>query len=215
MTFDRTRGAQAGDHNVQNNTYLPPQPDARHHSTSQSVTAGDNARITQKNTHLKFDVPLVGPLLSLAWAHPAIAGITAVAVLGAGGAAVNAALPDGDPSPSTTLVRGFVMKAKYGEAPVGYDFTHTPPVLADSGTDAIYVHQSSLVSTAGKLADWSPSEPPTAAGCRNAVKESPRREITIGTQSVVCYLDGNGDPGYITLTAWEGDSAVVDTAHLG
>ena len=215
MTMDRTRGAQAGDHNVQNNTYLPPRPGNRRTSTSQSVTAGDNARITQKNTQLKFSVPVVGPLLNLAWAHPVIAGIAAVAVAGAGGAAVNAALPDSGSSPSTTLVRGFVMKAETGKAPVGYDFTHTPPTTADNSTDVIYVQGSSLVSTAGKLADWQSSAPPTAADCRKAVTEHPLRQTTVVTQSVVCYLDGNGDPGYLTVTAWDGESAVVDTAHLG
>jgi hypothetical protein len=214
MTMDRTRGAQAGDHNVQHNTYLPPPPADHRTSTAQSVTAGDNARITQKNTQLKFSVPVVGPLLSLAWAHPVIAGVTAVAVVGASGAALNAALPDSGSAPSTALVRGFVMKADSEKAPTGYDFSHTPPAVAGNGTDAIYVQGSSLVSTAGKLAEWDSSEPPTAAGCRAAVNEHPLRRVTVGAQYVVCYLDGNGDPGYITVTAWEGESAVVDTAHL-
>ncbi|MFC4503903.1 MULTISPECIES: hypothetical protein [Streptomyces] len=216
MTFDRTRGAQAGNNNVQNNTYLPPQPTGRHPTTSQSVTAGDNATVNQKNTQLKFSVPVIGPLLGLASTHPVIAGVAAVAVLGGGGAAVSAGLSDqGASSPSTGVVRGFVMKAEIGEAPVGYDFAHTPPRVAGNGTDAVYVQQSSLVSTAGKLAVWSSSEAPTAAGCRDAVAEHPQRRITVGTQFVVCYVDANGDPGYITVTAWQGESAVVDTAHLG
>jgi hypothetical protein len=103
-----------------------------------SVTAGDNAKVTQKNTQVKFSVPLLGPLLSAASAHPVIASVAAVAVIGGGGVATTAAL-SGSASPApTALVRGFAMKNSAQGAPTGYDFSHTPPVVADNTSDAIY-----------------------------------------------------------------------------
>ncbi|MFI1509381.1 hypothetical protein [Streptomyces sp. NPDC020597] len=214
MNTDRMRGARPGGAAPQDDADVPPPPGV-HHSPTQTVTAGDNARITQKNTQMKFSVPVVGPLLSLAFAHPVIAGLTAVAVVGGGGAAVSAALPDSTPSPSTAVVRGFVMKASDGQtAPTGYDFTHSPPTLADAGTDAVYAQGGYLLSTAGKLAEWQTSQPPTAQGCRKAVAEHPVRRTAVGVAYVMCYLDRNGDPGYISVTAHDNDSVTVDTAHL-
>ncbi|MFF3941524.1 hypothetical protein [Streptomyces phaeofaciens] len=213
MHINRTSAEPAGDHGARNNTHLPPPP-GTHHATSQSVTAGDNARITQKNTQVKFSIPVVGPLLTMAWAHPLIAGVAAVALVGGGGAAISLALPDSTPSPSTELVRGFVMKTDSEKAPTGYDFTHTPPRVADSGTDAVYVQGNSLFSTSGKMALLASSEAPTAQGCRDAVTESPQRQIFINVSSLVCYLDRNGDPGYISVTAFDTASITVDTAHL-
>ncbi|WP_327312179.1 hypothetical protein [Streptomyces sp. NBC_01235] len=212
MNTDRMRGAQLGDHAPQSDPSVPPRP-GTHQSQAQTVTAGGNARVTQKNTQLKFSIPVVGPLLSMAYAHPLIAGLTAVAVIGGGGAAV-ATLPDSTSSPSTALVRGFVMKTDSEKAPPGYDFTHTPPVIADAGTDAIYLQGGYLYSTNGKMAAWSSSVVPTAEGCREAVTEHPVRQTTVGVSYVVCYLDRNGDPGYISVTATDNDSITVDTAHL-
>lgn len=215
MNTDRTRGAQLGDPAPQTAPYAPPPP-GTHHSPTQTVTAGDNNTITQKNTSLKFSVPVVGPLLSMAYAHPLIAGLTAVAVVGGGGAAVNAALPDAPSSPSTAIVRGFVMERSDGQkAPTGYDFTHSPPAVADAGTDAVYVQGGYIRSTNGKMAELGSSEVPTSELCRKAVTEHPVRQTAVGIGYVVCYLDRNGDPGYITVTASADDSVTVDTAHLG
>ncbi|WP_329213273.1 hypothetical protein OG352_00970 [Streptomyces sp. NBC_01485] len=220
MNTDRTRGAQLGDPAPQNDPTVPPPPPppGSHHSATQTANASGNATVTQnntqKNTQLKFSIPVVGPLLSLAYAHPLIAGLTAVAVIGGGGAAVTAALPDSTSSPSTTLVRGFVMKTDSAKAPPGYDFTPTPPVVADAGTDAIYLQGTFLYSTNGKMAAWSSSAVPTAEGCREAVTEHPVRQTTVSVSYVVCYLDRNGDPGYISVTASDNDSITVDTAHL-
>ncbi|MGW2618851.1 hypothetical protein [Streptomyces sp. NPDC001500] len=214
MNTDRTRGARLGDPAPPSPPYVP--PPGTHHSPTQTVTAGDNNRITQKNTSLKFSVPVVGPLLSLAGAHPLTAGLMAVLLVGGGGAAVGAALPDSTPSPSTSLVRGFAMQRSDGEkGAVGYDFTHSPPVVADAGTDALYVQNGFLMSTNGKLASWSSSEVPTAEGCRKAVKEHPTRETAVSVTYVMCYLDRNGDPGYISITGADDKSVTIDTAHLG
>jgi hypothetical protein len=213
MNTDRTRGAQLGDPAPQSHPYVP--PPGTHHSPTQTVTAGDNNKITQKNTSLKFSIPVVGPLLSLACTHPLMAGLAAVVLVGGGGAAVSAALPDSTPAPSTSLVRGFVMeRSDDGKAAVGYDFTHSPPVVADSGTDALYVQSGFLISTNGKLASWSSSEAPTAEGCRKAVSEHPTREAAVAVTYVMCYVDRDGDPGYIAVTGADGDSVTVDTAHL-
>ncbi|WP_333741945.1 hypothetical protein [Streptomyces sp. IBSBF 2806] len=214
MNTDRTRGAQLGDPAPQSHPYVPPQP-GTHHSPTQTVTAGDNNKITQKNTSLKFSIPVVGPLLSLAYTHPLMAGLMGVLLLGGGGAAVGAALPDSTPAPSTSLVRGFAMQRSDGEkGAVGYDFTHSPPAVADAGTDALYVQNGYLMSTNGKLASWSSSEVPTAEGCRKAVKEHPTRETPVSVTYVMCYLDRNGDPGYISVTGTDDKSVTIDTAHL-
>ncbi|MFD9391654.1 hypothetical protein ACFWBB_13260 [Streptomyces sp. NPDC060000] len=230
MNTDRTRGARLGDqgsrdqgsrdddsrdHGSRDDASVPPPP-GTHHSSNQTATASGSARITQKNTQLKFSIPVIGPLISMAYAHPLIAAVTAVAVVGGGGAAVSAALPDSTSSPSTTLLRGFVMERSEGQkAPKGYDFTPTPPVVADAGTDALYLQGGFLMSTNGKLATWGSSGVPTAEGCRKAVAESPVREAAVSVGYAMCYLDRNGDPGYITVTASETDSVTVDTAHLG
>ncbi|MDQ0578912.1 hypothetical protein [Streptomyces rishiriensis] len=214
MNTDRTRGAHLGDHDSRDDAFVPPQP-GTHHSSTQTATASGSARITQKNTQLKFSIPVIGPLLSLAYGHPLIAGLTAVAVVGGGGAVVAGALPDSTSSPSTALVRGFVMELSDNEkAPTGYDFTSTPPVVADAGTDALYVQGGFLMSTSGRLASWGSSEPPTAEGCRKAVTENPERRTAVSVGYAMCYLDRNGDPGYITVTASGADSVTVDTAHL-
>ncbi|GGS11370.1 hypothetical protein GCM10010269_58080 [Streptomyces humidus] len=214
MNTDRARGPRLGDAAPPSHPPVP--PPGTHHSPTQTVTAGDNNKITQKNTSLKFSIPVVGPLLSLAYGHPLVAGLMAVVLVGGGGAAVSAALPDSTPSPSTSLVRGFVMQRSDGQkAAVGYDFTHSPPVVADSGTDALYVQSGFLMSTDGKLAEWSTSEVPTAEGCRKAVSEHPTREASVAVTYVMCYLDRNGDPGYISITGTDDKSVTIDTAHLG
>ncbi|WP_062645817.1 hypothetical protein [Streptomyces maremycinicus] len=215
MNTDRTRGARLGDHDSRDDTFVPPQPGS-HHSSTQTATASGSARITQKNTQMKFSIPVIGPLLTLAYAHPLLAGLTALVVVGGGGAAVTAGLPDGTSSPSTALVRGFVMEQSDGQkAPVGYDFTSTPPVVADAGTDALYVQGGFLMSTSGNLASWGSSEVPTAEGCRKAVTDNPERKAAVSVGYAMCYLDRNGDPGYITITANTTDAVTVDTAHLG
>ncbi|MET7657073.1 MULTISPECIES: hypothetical protein [unclassified Streptomyces] len=215
MNPDRTRGAQLGDHGSRDDAFVPAPP-GTHHSSTQTATASGSARITQKNTQLKFSIPVIGPLLSLAFAHPLIAGLTAVAVVGGGGAALTAGLPDSGSSPSTALVRGFVMEQSDSQkAPTGYDFTHTPPVVADAGTDALYVQGGSLMSTSGELASWGSSQVPTAESCRKAVAENPVRQTAVSIGYAMCYLDRNGDPGYLTVTASDTDSVTVDTAHLG
>ncbi|QJS99445.1 hypothetical protein G9272_03265 [Streptomyces asoensis] len=215
MNTDRTRGAHLGDQDSRDDAFVPPQP-GTHHSSTQTATASGSARITQKNTQMKFSIPVIGPLLSLAYAHPLIAGVTAVAVVAGGGAAVTAALPDSTSSPSTALVRGFVMDQSDGQkAPTGYDFTPTPPVVAGTGTDALYLQGGYLMSTNGRLASWGSSEVPTAEGCRKEVTENPVRKTSVSVGYAMCYLDRNGDPGYITVTASDTDSVTVDTAHLG
>lgn len=129
---------------------------------------------------------------------------------------VAGALPDSPSSPSTALVRGFVMEQSDGEkAPTGYDFTRTPPAVADTGTDALYMQGGYLVSTNGRLASWGSSEVPTAEGCRKAVAENPVRRTSVSVGYAMCYLDRNGDPGYISITATETGSVTIDTAHLG
>ncbi|MCX4767643.1 hypothetical protein OG562_43175 [Streptomyces sp. NBC_01275] len=220
MHIDRAHSAQVGDHNTQNNTFANSRDttyNTTHNSTDNSIhntTDNSTHHTTHKKTQVKFSVPVLGPVLSLAYAHPLIAALMAAVVVGGGGAAINASLPDSTPSPSTALVRGFVMKSDGQKAPQGYDFTHAPPVVADAGTDAIYLQGSSLYATNGKLAGWSTSAVPTAEGCRDAVAEHPVRAVYIGVTSVVCYLDRNGDPGYISVTALGLTSATVDTAHL-
>ncbi|MGW7385896.1 hypothetical protein [Streptomyces sp. NPDC054794] len=219
MKNGQASGVQAGDGNVQHNTYQPPRHGSRHRSRdyapSATVTAGDHSTITQKNTHLKFSIPVIGPLISMASTHPVIAGVTAVAVLGGGGLAATTVLPDAKPSVSTELVRGFRLKdAAPGTAPTGYDFTHTPPVVAGSGTDAIYVSGGYLVATNGKLAAWSDTKLPSASDCRSAVAGQPVRQTVIGSRFLTCYVDRNGNPGYILVTASDDQYTTVDTAHL-
>lgn len=214
MKIDRTKGAQVGRGNVQNNTYLPPETGSRRSSPSMSVHAGDNAHVSQKNTNLKFSIPVIGPLLGMASAHPVIAGVAAVAVIGGGGVTATAVLPDSGNQVSTAVVRGFTMKDNSQGAPTGYDFSHTPPAVADKSSDAIYVSGSVMVSTNGKLASWDTQTPPTAAGCRTAVAQHPLRQVAYGVQTMVCYVDRNGDPGYISVTAYDSNTTTIDTAHL-
>ncbi|MFI5967617.1 hypothetical protein ACIA8J_36330 [Streptomyces asoensis] len=214
MNTDRTRGTQLGDRDSRDDALVPP-PTGTHHSSNQTATASGSARITQKNTQLKFSVPVIGPLIGMAYAHPLIAGLTAVAVVGGGGAAISAALPDSPSSPSTALVRGFVMERSDGQkAPTGYDFTSTPPVVAGPGVDALYLQGGFLMSTNGKLASWGSSGVPTAQDCRKAVADDPSREAAVSVGYAMCFLDRNGDPGYLTITASQTDSVTVDTAHL-
>lgn len=82
----RTNGVQAGDGNTQHNTYLPPQKPthrrSRDYAPTATVTAGDHSTVTQKNTHLKFSVPVIGPMIGMASAHPVIAGVAAVTIIG-------------------------------------------------------------------------------------------------------------------------------------
>ncbi|MEU6324040.1 hypothetical protein [Streptomyces sp. NPDC047009] len=214
MNIDRTKGAQVGGGNVQSNTYLPPRAGARHHSPAMSVHAGDNAHVHQKNTHLKFSIPVIGQLFNMASAHPVIAGATAVALIGGGTMAATVVLQGPGSPASTAVVRGFTMKSDGQGAPTGYDFSHRPPVVAESDSDAVYVSGSLLVSTNGKLAAWQSAALPTGAECRTAVAEHPVREAPLGIQSVFCYLDRNGDPGYIAVTAYDTETTTVDTARL-
>ncbi|ANS70143.1 hypothetical protein SLINC_7919 [Streptomyces lincolnensis] len=218
MKHGRTKGAQVGDGNVQHNTYLPPQRTPQHRSRdyapSATVTAGDHSTVTQKNTHLRFSIPVIGPLLAVASTHPVIAGAAAVAIIGGGGLATTTALSDPDPSVSTTLVRGFRMKATDQGAPTGYDFSRTPPVVAGANTDAIYVSGGYMIATDGRLAEWTSSKLPSAAECRTAVAENPVRQTVAGSQRLVCFVDRNGKPGYILVTGTDGQYTSVDTAHL-
>ncbi|MFI6662906.1 hypothetical protein ACIBL8_46310 [Streptomyces sp. NPDC050523] len=213
----RIKGAQAGDGNIQNNTYLPPQRGAHHsrdYAPSATATAGDHSTINQKNTHLKFSIPVIGPLLAMTSAHPVIAGVAALAVVGGGGFAANAALSDPAPSVSTTLVRGFHLEDGGQGAPVGYDFSRTPPAKAGRNTDAIYASGGELVATNGKLADWDERQLPSASDCRAAVAKHPERQTVITTGALTCFVDSDGNPGYILVTGTDTDSTIIDTAHL-
>lgn len=71
------------------------------------------------------------------------------------------------------------------------------------------------MSTNGRLASWGSSGVPTAEGCRKAVTDEPERKTSVYIGYAVCYLDRNGDPGYLTFTASDTKSVTVDTAHLG
>lgn len=212
-----TNGVQAGDGNTQHNTYPPPQKPthrrSRDYAPTATVTAGDHSTVTQKNTHLKFSIPVIGPVLGMASAHPVIAGVAAVTIIGGGGLAANAALSGPQSSVSTTLVRGFRM-TDTGAAPTGYDFTRTPPAPAGTTTDAIYVSGGYLVASNGKLASWSSDRLPTGADCRRAVAEHPVRQTVAGAQYLTCYVDRDGNPGYILVTATATGYTTVDTAHL-
>ncbi|KQV93774.1 hypothetical protein [Streptomyces sp. Root369] len=217
MRNSRTNGVQAGDGNTQHNTYLPPQKPthrrSRDYAPTATVTTGDHSTVTQKNTHLKFSIPVIGPMIGMASTHPVIAGVAAVTIIGGGGLATNAALSGPQPSVSTTLVRGFRM-TDTGATPTGYDFTRTPPVPAGSTTDAIYVSGGYLVASNGKLASWSSDKLPTGADCRRAVTEHPVRQTVVGAHYLTCYVDRNGNPGYILVTATATGHTTVDTAHL-
>lgn len=213
----RIKGAQAGDGNVQNNMYLPPQRGAHHsrdHAPSVTVTAGDHSTVNQKNTHVKFSVPVLGPLLAMTSAHPVIAGVAALAVAGGGGLAANAALSGPPSSVSTALVRGFHLRDNGQGAPIGYDFSRTPPAKAGASTDAIYVSGGYLVSSNGKLAEWDAQQLPSAADCRDAVAKHPVRQTVLGVRALTCYVDRNGNPGYILVTGSDSESTIIDTAHL-
>ncbi|MEU9394774.1 hypothetical protein AB0D86_32870 [Streptomyces sp. NPDC048324] len=217
MKNSRIKGAQVGDGNVQNNTYLPPQRGghrSRVHDSSATVTAGDHATINQKNTHLKFSIPVIGPLLSMTAAHPVIAGAAALVVVGGGGLATKAALSDPPAAVSTALVRGFHLQDSNEGAPIGYDFSHTPPSRAGTNTDAIYVSGGYLNATNGKLAEWDSEKMPTASDCRTAVARHPVRQTVLSSLGITCYVDRDGNPGYIQVTGSDSESTIVDTAHL-
>lgn len=223
MRIGQAKGAQVGSGNTQHNTYLPPEKGARHRvqdSSTVTIAAGDNATVsrTQKNTHLKFSIPVIGPLFSFVSVHPVIAVTTAVVVLGGTGAAVNSAISDSKPGVSTELLRGFQLTvSNAGTPPVGYDFSRTPPAVAGPNTDAIYVQDGFVYSTSGKLAHWTGATNPTAAGCRAAIAQQPEREVVVSEGSLTCYLDQNGNPGFFTVTSvpMTSDFITIDTAHLG
>jgi hypothetical protein len=224
MRMDRARGTQVGDDNTQTNHFVPPQRAARRRgqgSPTVRVNAGNGAVVntSQKTTNVRFSVPVVGPLLSLVAVHPVIAAAVAVVVVGGGGVAASGVLsgpgsgPDG--SAATHIVRGFKMATSVdGGEPVGYDFSGATPTVADPNTDAIYVSGGQLTSTSGQLALWSGSTLPTAGECREEVAKSAVRQMSIWPGLLVCYVDKNNNPGYITETAIGGTSITVDTAHL-
>ncbi|MEY9930225.1 hypothetical protein ABH926_004870 [Catenulispora sp. GP43] len=221
MRIGQAKGAQVGDGNTQHNTYLPPQKSGGRHGTrddsSVTVTAGDNSTVTTTQRNLKLSIPVIGPLFSFASVHPVIVATTAVVVLGGTGAVATGAMSDSKSGGSTELVRGFHLTvAEAGAQPVGYDFSHTPPVLAGPNTDAIYVQGGFIYSTAGKLAGWTGVTNPTAAQCRDAIAKQPVREVVIGDGDMTCYLDSGGDVGYFTVTSspMTGGYITIDTAHL-
>ncbi|ACU75767.1 hypothetical protein Caci_6934 [Catenulispora acidiphila DSM 44928] len=223
MKIGQAKGAQVGDGNTQHNTYLPPQKSGRHSARDSSpvtVTAGDNSTVntTQKNTNLKFSIPIIGPLFTFASVHPVIAVTTAAAVLGGTGAVASGAMSSSKSGVSTQLVRGFhLTEAETGAQPIGYDFSRTPPVLAGPNTEAIYIQGGFVYSSSGKLAEWTGATNPTAAQCSDAVAKQPVREVVISVGSMTCYLDLNGNTGYFTITSspMTGNYITIDTAHLG
>jgi hypothetical protein len=109
----KAKGAQFGSGNTQHNTYLPPPsqsaPRASDGSQTVTITAGNHSTVnnTQTNTHLKFSIPVIGPLLSAAAVHPVVAGITAVVVVGGASVAGEAAMSQSANSGSLSIVRGF------------------------------------------------------------------------------------------------------------
>lgn len=223
MRIGQAKGAQVGSGNTQHNTYLPPSNGARHStrdSSSMTVTAGDNSTVTttQKNTHVKFSIPIIGPMLSFASVHPVIAVTTAVVVLGGTGAAAGTAMSGSSSDSATKVLRAFQLKeATGGGAPIGYDFSQNPPAPAGPNTDAVYVQSGFIYSTSGKLASWTGNTNPTAAECRDAVAKKPERQVVISLGSMTCYVDQKGNPGYFTVTSspMTGDYITIDTAHLG
>lgn len=221
MRMDRAKGAQVGDRNTQHNTYVPPQRGGRRRtqdSPSVRVRAGDGAVVTttQRTTNVRFSVPVIGPLLNLVTVHPVIAATVAVIVLGGGGVAASQALSGpGSDAGATQIVRGFKMSAASGDgAPVGYDFSTDTPKVADLNAQAIYVSGTQLMSTSGQLAVWAGNTLPTAAQCRELLAKDAVRQTDIWPGLLVCYMDKNNNPGYITETAFDATSVTVDTAHL-
>ena len=144
-------------------------------------------------------------------------------VVGGGGAAAVAggvlsrspgSADSSDPS-SSHITRGFKMVVPVGgTAPVGYDFSQTPPAVADLNTEAIYVSGTQLFSTSGQLAAWDKGTVPTAADCREALAHGEVRDLAVSTGRVVCFMDRNNNSGYIAVTGFSGTSITVDTAHL-
>jgi hypothetical protein len=158
--------------------------------------------------------------------HPLIAAAVAVVVVGGGGAVASVALSGSSgsgsgpaaSSPVAGVVHGFKMVLPLGGAePVGYDFSRTPPVVADLNGQAIYVSGNQLASTSGQLAAWDgggAAAVPTDAQCREVLGRSSAREVNIWVGRVVCYIDKNNNPGFIKVTGISGVSVLVDTADL-
>jgi len=223
MKIGHAKGAQIGDRNTQNNTFVPAQKGARarhrtQDSSSVTVTGSENVTVHSTQRNMKFSIPIIGPLFSFASVHPVIAVATTVVVLGGTGVAANSALSDSKPGVSTDLVRGFRLPdADPTATPTGYDFSHNPPVVAGSNADAIYSQRGAIFSTSGKLAHWFGAGVPTAADCRAEIAKQPEREVLPSVGDLTCYLDKNGNAGYFTVTAIpsNNDYFMIDTAHLG
>ncbi|MFL6117170.1 MAG: hypothetical protein ACJ786_38335 [Catenulispora sp.] len=217
---DRARGAQIGDNNTQHITNETPSrsaaPHASGHAQATTISSGDHANVTSNQTHnsVKFNIPFIGPLLTTAAVHPVIASVTAVVVIGGAGVAGNSVL-SGSPSTNTSIVRGFQMKTVLGAGtPPGYDFSQTPPLIAAANAEAIYNEGVSLMSTSDQLAPWAGKAVPTGAECRAAVKDHAARSVSAYPQTLICYVDQNGKPGYILVTAYTSEFLTIDTAHL-
>jgi hypothetical protein len=151
--------------------------------------------------------------------HPLVAAGLAVVVVGAGGAVAAVVLDDSSqPSDSAAaphVVHGFKMVLPLGGAePVGYDFSQTPPAVADLNSQVIYVSADQLVSTSGQLAAWDGGTAPTDAQCRDVLARDSVRSVNVWAGRSMCYIDKNNNPGYITVTGISGASMVVDTADL-
>jgi hypothetical protein len=81
--------------------------------------------------------------------------------------------------------------------------------------EAIYNEGAALMSTADQLAPWSGQAVPTASECLSAVKDHPNRSVSAYPQSLICFVDQNGKPGYILVTAYASQYLTIDTVHLG
>jgi hypothetical protein len=156
--------------------------------------------------------------------RPLVSAAIAVVVLGGGGVLAGVLLsgpsePAASPGasgPAPRVVHGFKMVLPLGSAePVGYDFSRTPPVVADLSGQAIYVSGDQLMSTSGQLAAWDGGgTAPTDAQCRDALARGSVRDVNVWVGRVVCYIDKNNNPGYIAVTGISGAAVVVDTAEL-
>lgn len=162
-----------------------------------AVTGSSQVTISQKTSNVKISVPVIGPFISLASAHPIAAAVTVVAIAGTGvgGAQLARSLSSG---PETFhMVTGS-----------GYDFSQVPPrmtsvtapsALRYTGPEPLAIVNEAIGAISSNIARFSGPGKPTATACRADVNAHAAEAVPIRAGSVVCFINQSGESGYIKV----------------
>jgi hypothetical protein len=179
-----------------------------------TVSDSKHVSITQKTSNVKISIPVLGPIISLALAHPVIAAVTAVAVAGAGIAGTQLSSGPSSSGPATFQMPAGNIFFDFSKIPPAKTSITAPSSLGYTGPSPVALTNEAIAGFSSNIASFTGTGTPTAAACKSDVNSHAANSIPIQADSVICFLTQSGQAGYIKIVDVIPQYATVTAALL-